>query len=232
LVLVVAAEFGPHERTASHGALQQTDQPSLSIGALAFDPSNSVDCYAGTGEGDSTLVDEKNMLGVGVLQSTDGGDTWKLICREPFEQSAFYDLVVDALNHKHILAATTSGLFESLDAGISWTQRRSRRTWSLSVHSSISTDPESTQEIFAGCADGVFRSSNGGGSWSKVSLLGGRRRYERIEVCHAPSDGNVVYVFAATPDPEDENNDPIAHVWRRDVFGGWFEPVEKLPRIS
>ena len=205
------------------------DQPSLSIGALAFDPSNSSIVYAGTGEGDSTLVDEKNMLGVGVLKSTNGGDTWKLICRQPFEQSAFYDLVVDALNQKHILAATTSGLFESLDAGITWTQRRSRRTWSLSVHPSLSTDPESTQEIFAGCADGVFRSVNGGTSWSRVSLPGGRRRYERIEVCHAPSEGNVVYVFAASPDPEDENNDPIPHVWRRDVFGGWFEPVEKLP---
>ena len=135
------------------------------------------------------------MLGVGLLRSINGGDSWKLICREPFEQMAFYDLAVDPLNDKHILAATTSGLFESSDAGLTFTARRSQRTWSLSIHPEVTTDPNSTQEIFAGCLDGVFRSTNGGTSWSRVSVPGGRRRYERIEVCHAASDGNVVYVL-------------------------------------
>ena len=206
------------------------DQPSLSIGAIAFDPNNSLIVYAGTGEGDSTLVKEKNMLGVGLLRSVNGGDNWTLICREPFDQTAFYDLAIDPLNDKHILAATTAGLYESSDAGLTFTARRSQRTWSLSIHPVHTTDSNSTQEVFAGCLDGVFRSINGGTSWSRVSLPGGRRRYERIEVCHAASDGNVVYVFATTPDPEDENNDPIPHLWRRNVLGGAFEAVEKLPK--
>jgi photosystem II stability/assembly factor-like uncharacterized protein len=205
-------------------------QPSLSIGALSFDPTNSFVVYAGTGEGDSTLVKEKNMLGIGLLRSTDGGDSWTVICREGFEQSAFYELAVDPLNNKHILAATTAGLFESSDGGLTFTSRRSQRTWSVSIHPVVATNPNSTKEIFAGCSDGVFRSTNGGTAWSRVSLPGGQRRYERIEVCHAPSDGNVVYVFATSPDPEDEDRDPIPHLWRRNVFDGQFELVEKLPK--
>src|SRR3989449_2005486 len=49
------------------------NQPSLSIGSLAIDPTNSSIIYVGTGEqnfsGDS-------YSGAGVLKSTDGGTTW------------------------------------------------------------------------------------------------------------------------------------------------------------
>ncbi len=47
------------------------DQPSLSIGAIAFDPGNPLVVYAGTGKGDSVSA-----LGVCVLRSTDGGAVW------------------------------------------------------------------------------------------------------------------------------------------------------------
>ena len=56
------------------------DQPSLSIGAIAFDPGNPLIVYAGTGEGDSESV-----LGVGLLRSSDGGTTWTLHATAPFE---------------------------------------------------------------------------------------------------------------------------------------------------
>jgi len=69
------------------------DQPSLSIGAVAFNPGNPLIVYAGTGEGDSVSA-----LGVGILRSTDGGTTWSLHARAPFEGIGFYDLVVDPLN--------------------------------------------------------------------------------------------------------------------------------------
>ena len=206
------------------------DQASLSIGAIAFDPSDPLTVYAGTGEGDSTLVDDKNSLGVGLLASYDGGANWTGICREPFEDVGFYDLAVDPLHAKNLLAATTVGLFESSDAGVNWTRRRSQRTWSVSIHPVLIGKADSTREVFAGSADGVFRSTNGGRSWSRVDLPGGRRNFERIEVCHAPSDGNVVYIFAASPNLLQPDSDPMPYLWRRNFFGGPFERVDKLPR--
>ncbi|HYJ89140.1 MAG TPA: hypothetical protein VEW46_23940 [Pyrinomonadaceae bacterium] len=208
------------------------DQPSMSTGAIAFDPTNPLIVYVGTGEGDSVSA-----LGVGILKSTDGGTTWSLHAREPFEGIGFYELVVDPLNGNHILAATTAGLFESTNGGAAWTQRRAQVTWDLSIHPANSADPGSTKEIFAACKDGLFRSTNGGTSWSPVSLPGASSQRDRIEVCHAPSDGNVVYVWAAgnpqVADPGDPGSTmPKPSLWRRNVFGGPFTPATPPPDVQ
>ncbi len=207
------------------------DQPSLSTGAIAFDPSNPLIVYAGTGEGDSVSA-----LGVGVLRSTDGGTTWSQHAIQPFEGIGFYDLVVDPLNGNHLLAATTGGLFESTNGGTTWQQRRAQVTWDLSIHPPTASNPGSTKEIFAACKDGLFRSTNGGTSWSSVSLPGISSQRDRIEVCHAPSDGNVVYVWAAgnpqIPDPLTSEDMPTPSLWRRNVFGGSFKAATPPPDVQ
>jgi photosystem II stability/assembly factor-like uncharacterized protein len=212
------------------------DQPSMSTGAIAFDPTNPQIVYVGTGEGDSISA-----LGVGILKSTDGGTTWNLHAREPFEGIGFYDLLVDPLNGNHILAATTGGLFESKNGGSTWTRRRAKVTWDLSMHPANPTNPSSTQEIFAACKDGLFRSTNGGSSWSSVSLPGASAQRDRIEVCHAPSDGNVVYVWAAgSPEVKDLVESlpgepvfmPKPSLWRRNVFGESFTPATPPPDVQ
>jgi len=212
------------------------DQPSISIGAIAFNPSNPLIVYAGTGEGDSVSA-----LGVGVLRSTDGGTTWVLHAGAPFEGIGFYDLVVDPLNANHLLAATTAGLFESANSGAAWTQRRAQVTWDLSMRPVVSGNPNSTAEVFAACKDGLFRSTNGGTSWNPVSLPGLPASRDRIEVCHAPSDGNVVYVWAAgnpqVLDPVDSRPGqpafmPKPYLWRRAVFGGAFASANTPPDVQ
>jgi len=203
---------------------QIDDQPSLSIGAIAFSPSDSSFVYAGTGDADSTCVDAETILGVGLFRSQDGGTTWSHIWPTRFEKTGFYDLAVDPLNPKKLVAATTEGLFQSTDGGENWNPLREIRTWDLSIHPSIPT------ELFAGCADGVFRSIDGGITWARVKLPGGRKHYERIEVCHAPSDGNVVYIFATATNLSDPNKDPTPFLWRRSVFDGSFERIDKLPK--
>jgi photosystem II stability/assembly factor-like uncharacterized protein len=207
------------------------DQPSLSTGAIAFDPRNPLVVYAGTGEGDSVSA-----LGVGILQSTDGGTNWTQLASAPFQGIGFYDLVIDPLNSKNLLAATTAGLFRSTNGGKAWQQRRAQVTWDLSMHPPTAANPNSVKEIFAACQDGLFRSTNGGSSWSSVSLPGASSAWERIEVCHAPSDGNVVYVWAAgspsVPDPLTNDSMPKPYLWRRNVFGGPFIAIAPPPEVQ
>ena len=214
------------------------DQPSLAIGAVAFNPSNPSIVYAGTGEGDSTFANSPNLLGTGLLRSQDGGATWQVHTRAPFEQVGFYDILVDPTNGNHLLAATTIGLFESTNGGTAWTQRRAQRTWKLSMHPPVPGNAAAGREVFAACSDGVFRSTNGGQTWSAVALPGATTQFRRIEVCHAPSNGNVVYVFSAgspeVPDPvaaAQGFNDtmPKPRLWRRSIFGGAFTAVNSLP---
>ena len=71
--------------------LQTDDQPTLTIGALAFDPSNPATVYAATGEGNWAYRN----LGQGILVSHDGGTTWTLSARQIFAGIGFYRLVVD-----------------------------------------------------------------------------------------------------------------------------------------
>jgi photosystem II stability/assembly factor-like uncharacterized protein len=191
------------------------NQPSLSIGAVVFHPTNPLIAYAGTGEGNI----RRGSLGVGLLRSIDGGTTWSVHVGAPFVGIAFFDIAIDPSNPNHMLAATTGGLFESTNGGTSWTLRRNRLTYDLSIH------PTNPTEVFAACEDGLFRSTNGGTTWSSVTLPSPPASFMRIEVCHAPSNGNVVYVFAA-------GSASSGHLWRRDIFGGAFTSFTTPPSLE
>ena len=213
----------------AHWKPRGDDLPSLSIGAIAFSPSDPNVVYAGTGEGDNTLPDDENLLGVGFVKSTDRGITWSRLTEKPFARLGFYDLGVDPVNSKNILAATTGGLFRSTDGGLTWQRKRNVRTWNLSTHPPTIDGDTTPKEIFAACENGLFRSTDGGARWTNIALPGGRKLYARMEVCHAPSNGNVVYVFATTPIRSAPDDPPLPHIWRRSVFGGPFTKINKLP---
>ena len=193
-------------------------QPSLTTGALAFDPSNSQTVYAGTGEGDFY-----SWLGAGLLRSTDGGTTWNVRASAPFVGVGFYELVVDPLNGQHLLAATTAGLYESSDGGATWAARRAQGTWDLSMRPATG-GPTATQEVFAGCNDGLQQSADGGTTWTAVALPGAPAQWVRIEVCHAPSNPDVVYVVA-TGTTGAAGAAWVGYIWRRATAGGAFNAV-------
>jgi hypothetical protein len=209
-VLVGSAAGGVWESFNSGGAwAPRTDtQPSLAIGAVAFTPSNSSVVYAGTGEGNFY-----SRLGTGLLRSTDGGTTWTKRATTPFVGTGFYDLVVDPANANHLLAATTAMVAESTDGGANWARRLPQRTWKLSIGAS--------GEVFAACAVGLMRSTNGGTTWSPVALPGGAAQYQRLSVCHAPSNPAIAYAFGV-------DGPGNARLWRRATAGGAFTQ-ETLP---
>jgi hypothetical protein len=178
--------------------------PTLTTGAIAFDPSAPATVYCGTGEGNWWA-----RLGAGVLRSTDGGTTWSTIASAPFVGSGFYDLIVDRANRNHLIAATTNGLFESTNGGVNWTARRNARTWDISM--TPAGGP--TAEVLAACSDGLFRSTNGGTTWAAVALPGLAGAIERLAVSHAPSNPAIAYAFGAVGG--------VVRIWRRNAAGTW-----------
>ena len=219
--LIGAAGGGVWESldTGATWAPRTDAQATLTTGAIAFDPGNAQTVYAGTGEGDFYA-----WLGSGLLRSQNGGTTWNLLAGAPFVGIGFYDIVVDPLNGQHLLAATTGGLFESSNGGAAWASRRAQKTWDLSMHPSVQGQQNSTKEVFAGCGDGLQISNDGGTTWAAVNLPGAPVQWIRIEVCHAPSNGDVVYVFATGKGPQPL--DPwVGYLWRRSIAAGAFVAV-------
>lgn len=173
---------------------QTDDQPTLSIGALAFDPSNPSTVYAATGEGNWAYRN----LGQGILVSHDGGVTWALGARQVFAGIGFYRLVVDPRDGRRLFAATTGGAAVSIDAGTSWSLLHRDLTWDVSV-----AYHDQELEILLAAADGLFalRGSVRGSRITRVDLPGLpptlNRGTERMAVTHAPSDPGQAFAFAA-----------------------------------
>jgi len=191
----------------THGAdwAPRTDSmPTLTIGAVTFDPKNPATVYAGTGEGNFY-----SWLGQGILRSTDGGTTWAVLAANPFVGQGFFRIIVDPANGQHILAATSGGVYESTDGGVTWSQRHAAQTWEISMQPAGG----GTAEVLAAAADGLQRSTDGGHTWAAQALPGAPgAAWTRLAVSIAPSDGSTAFVFGAAGG--------VAYLWRRSG-GAW-----------
>ena len=119
------------------------DQPA---GALAIDPKNPLTIYAG-GVGDPTHV----------FRSIDGGKSWMTSADVP----RVLTLVVKPGGLP--LAGTAIGIFQSSDDGATWLPTDGGPR---SAVGTLGLQPSTPSVIFAGATSGLFRSANGGSSWS------------------------------------------------------------------
>ncbi|MGE5731715.1 MAG: hypothetical protein ACM37U_07245, partial [Gemmatimonas sp.] len=212
--IVLCSAGGGLWSSNDHGATWQPltdDQPALAMGALARAPSSPNIVYAATGEGDG-----QTPLGGGLLRSSDGGQSWTYVAAAVLAGEGIYDILVHPTDPMHLWIGGTLGLYETTDGGATVKRVRSDQTWDLSGN------PSNPSELFAGCAAGLLQSSNGGSSWSAVTLPGvaGGATFDRIEVCHAPSNPAIVYVAASV--------DGTAKLWRRSTAAGGFK-AEAVP---
>lgn len=213
--LVLCSGGGGLWGTLDGGATWQplTDrQPTLSMGAIASAPGSPNIVYAGTGEGDNA-----SQLGTGLLRSSDGGLTWQHLPAPELSGTRVYDIAVDPSNPLHLWVGTTEKLLESVTGGATWRVAQPVTTWDVSIN------PANPLEVFAATAAGLIRSTNGGSTWSLVALTGtsSGTRFERMEVCHAPSSPAIVYVTAVFGGQ--------GALWRRATAGGAFAVETPAP---
>ncbi|MDE2629936.1 MAG: hypothetical protein KGM97_02985 [Alphaproteobacteria bacterium] len=207
--------------------------PVSSVGAIAIAPSNHNIIYVGTGEaaprGDITYGD-------GVYKSADGGKSWTNIGLKDTRQIGA--LIVDPNNPDIVLVAALGhafgpnaerGVFRTTDGGKSWTKVlfKDNQTGAIDV----TFDPHNPKIVYAslwqalrqpwsfasgGPGSGLYRSSDGGVSWTRISgnglptgILG------RIDVSISPVNSERVYAMVEAKDGGLYRSDDGGGHWRR-----------------
>jgi hypothetical protein len=130
------------------------------IAALAVDPANPRTVYAG----DSGMMTEGR-----VLKSTDGGATWRS-SGSGISGDDVDGLAVDPDTPSTVYAAVEDSLYVSAGAGLSWTKTAGK----MQVNSSdahVLIVAVTADVVYAGTTAGVWKSRDGGATWSQGTGL-------------------------------------------------------------
>ena len=147
------------------------NEGSLSIGALQLDPTD-VSCrtiVAGTGRFSSL-----NRMGgglIGLLRSTDDGNTWTTLDGGGVLKG-LHICGVAPRGSTIVIAANNGGLFRSIDTGVTWQALTGTPGTGLPAGTSfaLASDPSDPTRLYAHVGtSGIYRSTDTGATWSKVS---------------------------------------------------------------
>ncbi|MDY8136831.1 VPS10 domain-containing protein [Aquimarina sp. 2201CG5-10] len=183
------------------------DVPNMGVSDLVFDPSNPDTMYMSTGD-----FDGGDNNSIGVLKSTDHGETWVTtgLNYDVTQSRRIGHLLIDPNNTSTIFATTSNGIFKSTDGGANWALKSLARGFNDIVYKAgsattlfatesgqtkfyISTDNgENWTESSSGLTNNgkldiattaadpeflmalnrgtVFKSTNGGTSWSTSTV--------------------------------------------------------------
>jgi hypothetical protein len=218
---------------ASPHWLPLTDNlPSLSIGALEFDPTDSTHqtLIARIGSTSSYFLNDQF---TGVLRSTDGGATWSQLGTAVADLAGENITSVAARGSTLLAGADNTwggglgkGLFRSTDSGAHWTliSDGAHGLPNSTRVSDIVGDPLNSNVLYAaviGASGGVFKSTDTGLTWTNITsgigIINSTTDKIKLAVHH---DATNLDVFATV-----DNNATVSGVFRS-VNGGSFTALD------
>ena len=193
-VWYVAAAFGGLWKTVNRGVTFQEVFPVVGSGDVAgfnlccvvVDPRDSNIVWLGTGENKSQ---RSAHFGTGLYKSTDAGKTWRLSGLDKSEHIG--DIVVDPRNSNVVFVAAQGplfseggdrGIYKTMDGGATW--NRVHHVNDDTGFNSLAYDAKNPDIMFAGTYQrrrhvgqmigggpdgGIWKTTNGGKSWAKLT---------------------------------------------------------------
>ncbi len=219
--IFAAAASGGLFETKNNGTTWQCifqNEGTLSIGDVAVDPSNVKNIWVGTGEANNQ---RSSLWGDGIYKTEDGGKTWKnmglkdshhigRIIVDPKDSNVVY---VAALGHLYSFNEER-GLFKTTDGG---------KTWKKVLYVDEKTgvvdvviDPTDSNTLYAasyqrlrrawnfdgaGPGSAIYKTTDGGKSWTKMSGGLPTGNIGRIGLAIYPQNPKVVYASVSNQNP-------------------------------
>jgi photosystem II stability/assembly factor-like uncharacterized protein len=195
-------------------------QSTASIGAISVAPSQPDTIYVGSGE--STLRDSVG-FGNGVYKSTDAGRTWTHLGLD--ETHHIGKIAIDPRNPAHVFVAAIGklyaankerGIFRSRDGGQSWQKVLGDDNVGAIE---VVIDPSNSNVVYAGLwntrrppwftyaptngpGGGIFKSTDGGSTWTQLTNGLPKSGIGRTGIAIAPSNPNRIYAVVDCLTPE------------------------------
>lgn len=211
-IMYVGAAGGGVWKTVNGGTTFKPvfDEYVQSIGAIAIDQAHPDTVWVGTGE---SWVRNSVSAGDGLYRTTDAGTTWTHVGLSSSERIA--RIVIDPRDPKTVYVAVTGtlwseseerGLYKTTDFGATWTKVLyvDPRTGCADV----AIDPKRPSTLIAGMwefkrrpwtfhsggpGSGMYRSTNGGKTWTRITKGLPAGDLGRIAVAFSPVDPKTVY---------------------------------------
>lgn len=211
----VAAASGGLWKTTNAGSTFTPifdNEGSYSIGVVVIDPRNPNVVWVGTGENNAQ---RSVSYGDGVYKSIDGGRTWQNLGLKQSQHIG--KILIDPRNSDVVYVAAQGplfsgggdrGLFKTEDGGKTWKKILDGGEWG--GVSDVVMDPRNPDVLLAatwqrarrqwgyiagGPASGLYRSMDGGASWTKVQRGLPDEELGRIGLAISPADPDVVYAI-------------------------------------
>ena len=186
------------------------DKHAQSIGAIQVDPKDPKTVWVGTGE---SCTRNSVSVGDGVYKTNDGGENWQKMGLADSERIA--KIVIDPANSSTVLVCATGHLFDSHpERGVFRTTDRGK-TWEKTLFvnddtgcSDLAIDPQDGDVVYAGMwqfrrkpyfftsggpGSGLYKSTDGGKTWRRLTKGLPEGELGRIAVAVAPTRTSVVY---------------------------------------
>ena len=194
------------------------DQNKLPIGDIALAPSNPNHVWVGTGD---AFVSRSSYRGDGVYKSTDAGETWTNVGLEKTQHIS--RIVVHPTNPEIVyVAAAGANYSQNEDRGV-YKTTNGGRTWTKSLYISpkigiidLVMNPQEPDVLYAAAYDkerfpwqvinggpqtAIYKTTDGGANWTKLTNGLPTGRLGRIGLDIYPKNPNIVYAVIENDNP-------------------------------